>query len=705
MNLPPSRQRLLDSALERATAGQDVALVDTPGAAARELAARIPGASVVDIADHGALTLAPLDLEECLDLLGVVELPPDLSSFASIWSWAPEVLHATRRSFELYGAHLLSARPDLLDAHLEALTPNVLAWFERRSASQQDALALLTVIGDTLPIALAIELIGAPALTDLIELGCARVRGEDFEPNAFITWSLKRHIPHSTLAQATHTLAAHIMPHRRAWPEYWARGWSEAPSFLQRYISARSLLEHIQSHCAPEAMSDEALDDALWASSALGMVRSHQGKSAATNNAEAIIEHARSRPSANPDALAIALLLNARAYIKDNATSRADVLDEAATLAHQNHELLTHIDYARGVLALQRRDHDAATRQLQRSRAQTHAPSIAILATIRLGRLTTPTDRAIALLDDAIDMATRHGLIYPELLARKERAQLERVSGRVELAHMQMRYIEQALTRHDLGRAFATVFRTFYGRLLADMGEPLLAVTCFEDALASCKGMDNWHAAGIAHIDLGFTYKAVEAFDLAHAHFEHANSMFARTGHHDLQWAAKTANHQMLIEKTEGSTEQPRHIQRATELLASIDALSKNTPALKNSTILTTSIARLRRTLLRYTEEARASVCRDGTFFITTTRERVDTATRRALRGILAALASADSPTDTEELIAAGWPGETITPESGQNRVRVAISTLRKLGLDDAIRFEKSEGSGYVLDAQIIEPE
>ena len=43
----------------------------------------------------------------------------------------------------------------------------------------------------------------------------------------------------------------------------------------------------------------------------------------------------------------------------------------------------------------------------------------------------------------------------------------------------------------------------------------------------------------------------------------------------------------------------------------------------------------------------------------------------------------------------AGWPGERILPSAGAHRVRVAVSTLRKLGLRDALR---TTPEGYLLD-------
>ena len=62
------------------------------------------------------------------------------------------------------------------------------------------------------------------------------------------------------------------------------------------------------------------------------------------------------------------------------------------------------------------------------------------------------------------------------------------------------------------------------------------------------------------------------------------------------------------------------------------------------------------------------------------------------------------------ELLEAGWPDERVSKEAGANRVRVALATLRKLGLKDHIQ---SRADGYLLlpeldvrdDARINPPE
>ncbi len=92
-------------------------------------------------------------------------------------------------------------------------------------------------------------------------------------------------------------------------------------------------------------------------------------------------------------------------------------------------------------------------------------------------------------------------------------------------------------------------------------------------------------------------------------------------------------------------------------------------------------------------------LARDGTWFRAAGEAPVDLRTRIALARILRALVAAhgEDPRKTlslEDIVNAGWPGEKLISDSGANRVYVAVATLRKLGLRDAI--ERREG-GYRL--------
>ncbi len=82
----------------------------------------------------------------------------------------------------------------------------------------------------------------------------------------------------------------------------------------------------------------------------------------------------------------------------------------------------------------------------------------------------------------------------------------------------------------------------------------------------------------------------------------------------------------------------------------------------------------------------------------------LELARRLPLRRILAALAAHRSAAPGEALsldalVAAGWPGEKIRPDAAINRIHVALSTLRRLGLRDVI---VSGEHGYLIDPAVV---
>ncbi len=95
-------------------------------------------------------------------------------------------------------------------------------------------------------------------------------------------------------------------------------------------------------------------------------------------------------------------------------------------------------------------------------------------------------------------------------------------------------------------------------------------------------------------------------------------------------------------------------------------------------------------------------VARDGSSVELPNGARIDLCSRPTLRRVMVALATARdaqpghglSPYDVFD---AGWPGEQIMPDAAMNRVRVAISTLRRLGLRDMLVTD----DGYRLDSSI----
>lgn len=102
-------------------------------------------------------------------------------------------------------------------------------------------------------------------------------------------------------------------------------------------------------------------------------------------------------------------------------------------------------------------------------------------------------------------------------------------------------------------------------------------------------------------------------------------------------------------------------------------------------------------------ETAALRVGPDATWFRPPGAARVDLSRRKPLRLLLDRLTLERERGSTaaltwDALLEAGWPGEKMRPDAGAHRVRVAISTLRKMGLADTLRTSES---GYLLAPEV----
>lgn len=83
---------------------------------------------------------------------------------------------------------------------------------------------------------------------------------------------------------------------------------------------------------------------------------------------------------------------------------------------------------------------------------------------------------------------------------------------------------------------------------------------------------------------------------------------------------------------------------------------------------------------------ARLVLHRDARWMVLPTGQSVDCSRHKLLRRLLLALATAHrarpgEPLPWPALVAAGWPDERILPRAARNRIHVALSRLRRLGL------------------------
>ena len=150
--------------------------------------------------------------------------------------------------------------------------------------------------------------------------------------------------------------------------------------------------------------------------------------------------------------------------------------------------------------------------------------------------------------------------------------------------------------------------------------------------------------------------------------------------------------------------------------LSTAEAARLEAPALSRAAALYAAAARgeplpevegvssdLRRARRLVTKEpATLMVARDGRHLVTGEGDRVELGRRAAPRRILVALVEARMARPGEaltkgELIEVGWPGERLGVEAAEKRLRTAIWTLRKVGLDALL----TRDDGYLVDPRL----
>ncbi len=139
-------------------------------------------------------------------------------------------------------------------------------------------------------------------------------------------------------------------------------------------------------------------------------------------------------------------------------------------------------------------------------------------------------------------------------------------------------------------------------------------------------------------------------------------------------------------------------VQRACELASGV---GEDASVLAANVDARFALRILGRALRSSTASAVLRIERDGEAFSVQGGPKVDLSRRAALRRILIALAEAhrEAPMDADALFARGWPGQRIRPDSASTRVRVAIATLRKMGLREVLLTREE---GYVFDPNVV---
>jgi tetratricopeptide (TPR) repeat protein len=264
------------------------------------------------------------------------------------------------------------------------------------------------------------------------------------------------------------------------------------------------------------------------------------------------------------------------------------------------------------------------------------------------------------------------------------------------------------------------------GELCQDAAEFTLARRHLESAVAALRACHDQRYEAIYTYILATAEHELEAHDAATSHYAWATTVLERegiphvTGCAHAAWGVlkaelgDEAGAKASFDIAERILSRARHPQahEAFRLAAlQLGSLAERQDALRGhidaaSHEVRFAKRRLERSVLRDSPAASHDDDRRGTLIVKRDGTRfwrvgggqsvtADLTRRGALRRILLHLAtSGDAPQSPATLVRAGWPGERILEDAASTRLRVAISSLRKLGLAD---FLVTRDDGYQL--------
>jgi tetratricopeptide (TPR) repeat protein len=234
------------------------------------------------------------------------------------------------------------------------------------------------------------------------------------------------------------------------------------------------------------------------------------------------------------------------------------------------------------------------------------------------------------------------------------------------------------------------------GGIEAWRGDPAAAEWLFLRARDIFVEIDDRPLHSLCLAELGALDASRDRIEVSRRRFAEARRILAAIG--SFGWPAAVSVLEGFLELALGQRESAQ--ERIDRVLAEELDRSAHTEFLRLAVVRLTETLRGAEVVAPSAMEL--SVSRSGDWF-RFEGEKVDLRRRRPLKRILACLLRerAERPNravSLAEIVGAGWPGEKLIPHSASTRAYVAIATLRRLGLKDAL---VSRDGGYLLLASV----
>lgn len=301
--------------------------------------------------------------------------------------------------------------------------------------------------------------------------------------------------------------------------------------------------------------------------------------------------------------------------------------------------------------------------------------------------------RALAVLADA-DAGRLLGITTANLARLlHERAQFDRAREKYQTAldHLE-RSEDRRLWAITRGNAAAVEF---------EAGDPAAALTAMEDAAVAIADSEDGFSLAVAQLRLAPMLATAGRVDDADLALAKAAEHFSR---HDLPlWMRTLGLARALCSLIAASGPSGAGAAEAAQQL--LHAAGEGAPSLLEQNDEARVLARLLAERLGAPQKAQGlAVAVDGTWLQGADGVRRDIEARENLRRVLAFFATQQSGDRARwtDVFEAGWPGEKASAAAARNRVYVALSTLRKLGLGDGLDKAK-EGYRLADDVQVVD--
>lgn len=308
-------------------------------------------------------------------------------------------------------------------------------------------------------------------------------------------------------------------------------------------------------------------------------------------------------------------------------------------------------------------------------------------------------DACEAALERLIASSDALGDAYVARMGRGYLAVLRHLQGRVDEARsLYLRAFETG--RALLDPQFQSTYGAYLGMLLVELGDLDGARAALDEALTAIATARDPRVESFVRAVMALAEASSGRIDAARARLDETRALLATQTLADFPRIAAAVEAAIALADAGVAFERGARAP-LTAALTHAEALCASLQALPSDEVRLAARA-LSAAIARWAPHASTwALSLDGRWFDPPTGERVSLANRPTLASLLAALAARrrDAPGEVmtvAALQAAGWPGERLPAKVASNRVHVALSTLRSMGLDALLR---RQGDGYCIAA------